>query len=42
MMRAIGYTRSLPVADPQSLENIELAEPVPGPRDLLVEVRAVS
>lgn len=42
MIRAIGYTRSLPIADPQSLEDVELAAPVPGPRDLLVEVHAVS
>lgn len=41
-MRAVGYARSLPITDPQSLEDIELPEPVPGPRDLLVEVRAVS
>lgn len=41
-MRAIGYAKSLPVDDPASLEDIALPEPEPGPRDLLVEVRAVS
>lgn len=41
-MKAVGLTRHLPIADPQSLIDIELPEPQPGPRDLLVEVRAVS
>ena len=41
-MKAIGYTKSLPVDDDASLEDIEIDDPVPGPRDLLVEVRAVS
>lgn len=41
-MRAIGYQVSLPAEDPQSLVDIELPRPVPGPRDLIVEVRAVS
>ena len=41
-MRAIGYRKSLPVQDPASLEEIELPEPEPGPRDLLVEVKAIS
>lgn len=41
-MKAIGYTQSLPIDDPRALLDIELPEPVPGPRDLLVEVRAIS
>lgn len=41
-MKAIGYQQSLPVDDPASLEDIELPDPVPGPHDVLVEVRAVS
>ena len=40
--KAIGYQQSLPVEDPQSLRDIDLPEPTPGPRDLLVEVRAIS
>ncbi|MDC8015731.1 zinc-binding alcohol dehydrogenase family protein [Tahibacter soli] len=41
-MKAIGYYRNLPVDDAQALVDLELPEPVPGARDLLVEVRAVS
>ena len=42
MMKAIGYYRNLPISDPESLVDLTLPEPVPGDRDLLVEVRAVS
>lgn len=41
-MKAIGYQQSLPIGDPRSLLDIELHDPTPGPRDLLVEVRAIS
>ena len=41
-MKAVGYRKSLPVSDPDCLLDLELPEPQPGPRDLLVEVRAVS
>ncbi|MFD1557531.1 zinc-binding alcohol dehydrogenase family protein [Paraburkholderia silviterrae] len=41
-MKAIGYYRNLPIGDPESLIDIELPEPEPGPHDLLVEVHAVS
>ncbi|MBX6318439.1 zinc-binding alcohol dehydrogenase family protein [Pigmentiphaga sp.] len=41
-MKAIGYRRSLPITDPQALEDVELPTPTPGPRDLLVRVSAVS
>lgn len=41
-MRAIGYRNPGPIDDPDSLQDIELPAPDPGPRDLLVEVRAVS
>jgi zinc-binding alcohol dehydrogenase family protein len=42
-MKAIVYTQhGLPIADPKSLIDLDLPLPTPGPRDLLVEVRAVS
>lgn len=41
-MHAIGYRQSLPIDDPQALVDIDLPRPQPGPRDLLVAVRAVS
>lgn len=41
-MKAIGYKKSLPIDNEASLEDIELPDPTPGPRDLLVEVHAVS
>jgi len=41
-MKAIGYTQSLPIDDPAALQDLELPEPTPGPRDLLVRVSAVS
>jgi zinc-binding alcohol dehydrogenase family protein len=41
-MKAVGYYKPLPITEPESLLDLELAEPVPTGRDLLVEVRAVS
>ncbi len=41
-MRAIGYQACLPINDPAALVDIELIDPEPSGRDLLVEVRAVS
>ena len=42
-MKAIAYTQpGLPIADPSSLQDIDLPRPAPGARDLLVEVQAVS
>ena len=41
-MKAVAYRESLPVTDPNSLLDVELADPVPTGHDLLVEVRAVS
>ncbi|MDT7648442.1 MAG: NADPH:quinone reductase, partial [Pseudonocardiales bacterium] len=37
-MRAIGYRKSLPITDPDSLVDAELPIPTPGPHDLLVRV----
>jgi zinc-binding alcohol dehydrogenase family protein len=41
-MKAIGYIDSLPSADAKSLFEFETAKPTPGPRDLLVKVKAIS
>ena len=41
-MRAIGYTRSLPIDAPRSLVDLDLPKPEATGRDLLVAVRAVS
>ncbi len=41
-MKAIAYRKSLPISDEQSLIDVELPDPMPGERDLLVEVHAIS
>jgi zinc-binding alcohol dehydrogenase family protein len=41
-MKAISFYKSLPIDDPQSLVDVTLETPSPRPRDLLVEVRAIS
>lgn len=41
-MKAIAYYQPLPLDDAKALQDIELPEPVAGPRDLLVEVKAIS
>jgi NADPH:quinone reductase len=41
-MRAIGYQTPGDIDAPESLLDIDLPRPEPGPRDLLVEVRAIS
>ena len=41
-MKAIGYRQNLPVDQPNALEDLVLPAPQPGPRDLLVRVKAVS
>ena len=41
-MKAVGYQKSLPITDAKSLVDVELPKPVPGGRDLLVKVQAVS
>ncbi|TBU84432.1 zinc-binding alcohol dehydrogenase family protein [Phytopseudomonas dryadis] len=41
-MKAIAYHQSLPIDNPQALQDVQLEAPTPGPRDLLVEVRAIS
>lgn len=42
-MKAIVYTQAgLPIADPQSLHELDLPVPVPGPHDLLVKIQAIA
>ena len=41
-MKAIAYYQSLPAEQTESLQDVQLPEPKPGPHDLLVEVRAIS
>jgi len=41
-MKAIGHHHNLPVDQPRALEDLDLPAPLPGPRDLLVRVNAVS
>ena len=41
-MKAIAYYQSQPIDHAEALLDIELPAPTPGPRDLLVEVRAIS
>ncbi|BDU20098.1 zinc-binding alcohol dehydrogenase family protein [Dyella sp. GSA-30] len=41
-MKAVAYRTSLPSSDPNSLIDVELPEPKPEARDLLVQVEAIS
>ena len=41
-MKAVALTRYLPIADPESLVDVTLPDPVPTGHDLLVRVAAVS
>ncbi|WP_299036775.1 zinc-binding alcohol dehydrogenase family protein [uncultured Pseudokineococcus sp.] len=41
-VRAVATTQPLPAGDERSLVDVELPVPEPGPRDVLVRVRAVS
>jgi zinc-binding alcohol dehydrogenase family protein len=41
-MSAVGYRKNLPIDHPQSLLDVELPVPTPGPRDLLVQVEAIA
>jgi NADPH2:quinone reductase len=42
VMCAVGYRKNLPISDPESLVDVEVPIPMPGPHDLLVAVEAVS
>jgi NADPH:quinone reductase-like Zn-dependent oxidoreductase len=41
-MKAVGVYKALPPEDPESLVNLDVPLPVPGPLDLLVKVEAIS
>ena len=41
-MKAIGYTKSLPINDPESLTDFELPQPIASGHDLLVKVKAIA
>jgi len=41
-MKAIGYTRALPIDDPDALMDIDLPQPTASGRDLLVNVHAIA
>jgi zinc-binding alcohol dehydrogenase family protein len=41
-MKAVAYYQSLPADHADALLDVELPTPTPGPRDLLVEVKAIS
>jgi zinc-binding alcohol dehydrogenase family protein len=41
-MKAVAYRQPLPIDHAESLQDVTLPEPTPGPRDLLVKVHAVS
>lgn len=41
-MKAVGFYRSLPIEQEESLLDLEIERPVPSGRDLLVQVRAIS
>ena len=42
-MKAVVYTQAgLPIQDPHALFDTDLPQPTPGPRDLLVEVKAIA
>ena len=41
-MKAVGYLKSLPISDPNSLENIKLEAPIATGRDVLIRVGAIA
>jgi zinc-binding alcohol dehydrogenase family protein len=41
-MKIVSFYKSLPISDPESFLDLTADQPRPGPRDLLVEVRAIS
>lgn len=41
-MKAVGYKRAMQIDNPEALLDLTLPEPTPEPRDLVVEIKAVS
>lgn len=41
-MKAIGFKTSLPIENPESFIEFEAIKPIPGPKDLLVKIDAIS
>jgi len=41
-MKGVGYRKSLPIDDPESLIDIELPQPIASGRDLLVKIKAIA
>ncbi|MEH6814648.1 MAG: alcohol dehydrogenase catalytic domain-containing protein, partial [Motiliproteus sp.] len=41
-MKAVGYIKSLPITDSESLTDIELPQPIASGHDLLVKVKAIA
>lgn len=41
-MKAVGYSKSLPIIDPEALTNIKLSQPIANGTDLLINVKAVA
>lgn len=41
-MKAVGFTRYLPIDDPESFLDLDLPKPVPQGRDILVAVKAIA
>ena len=41
-MKAVGYTKSLPIDDPESLIDIELPQPIATGHDLLIKIKAIA
>lgn len=42
MIKAVGFKENLPIEHEDSLQDIQLPEPIPQGRDLLIEVKAIS
>jgi NADPH:quinone reductase len=41
-MKIVSFHQSLPISDPESFLDLSADKPTPGPRDLLVEIRAIG